>query len=89
MGDTKPDLRTEVVAVGDPRAEMLAILRHYYRAVKDGRITGLMVIAELPEGAYAAAEAKVSSTENLSERLGRLWQLGLDMREAAREDDEG
>ena len=89
MGDTRPDLHTEVVAVGDPRAEMLAILRDFYRKVKDGRITGLLVIAELPEGAYAAAEAKASSTSNLSERLGRLWQLGLDMREAASEDDEG
>lgn len=86
MGDTRPGLRTEVVAVGDPRAEMLAILRNAYHAVKEGHVVGIMVIAELPEGAYRAM-ASVSSTDNLSERIGRLWQLMMDMREQAQEDD--
>lgn len=83
------DMRTEVVACGDPRSEMLAILRDYYRRVKDGEVVGLMVIAELPEGAYACkAIAAVSSCTNLSERIGRLEQLKMDMRECAREDGE-
>lgn len=89
MGDARPRVRTEIVAVGEPRVEMLAILRRYFQLAKEGKITGVMVIAELPEGAYdARAVAAVSSTTNLSERIGRLWQLAEDMRAAAKEDDE-
>jgi len=86
MGDTRAALRTEIVAVGDPRTEMLAILKDVYRRVKDGQVVGLMVISELSEGAYAAATASVSSTDNLAERIGRLELLKLQLVARARED---
>lgn len=81
MGDPEEILRLEIVAVGDPRTEMLAILRNYYRRVKEGQVTGIMVLAEMPGGAYRAAS--VSSTENLAERIGRLRLLrALDLLES-------
>jgi hypothetical protein len=90
MGDVPADLHLEVVAVGDPRVEILAILRTYWRLAKEGRISGLMVIAELPGGAYQTAA--VSSTDNLAERVGRLRLIrALDLleRELIAEGTEG
>lgn len=83
MWDPLPSLRLEIVAVGEPRAEILAILRDYWRLAKAGKLVGLVLIGELPEGAY---KATVSSTRNLAERIGRLELLQLDMVSAARED---
>lgn len=82
MGDTKR-LDVEVVAVGDPREEAMAILRHYHKLAREGRLTGIMVIAELAHGAYAVAS--VSGTDNLAERLGRLELLRDDLKDRAKE----
>lgn len=79
------ELRTpvEVVACGDPRSEMLAMLRAVHARVKAGEVVGLMLIAEMPMGAYRAS---VCSTENVAERIGRLHLLAVDMAAVGREE---
>lgn len=62
---------------------MLAMIRSVYQRVKDGAITGLMIVAELPEGAY---HCSVSSTRNVAERIGRLELLKDDVKASAIED---
>lgn len=81
MGDAAPDLRLEVVAADNPPAEIRGILRNFWRLAQEGKLAGIMVIAELPGGAYQVAV--VSSTENLAERIGRLRLIrALDLLEA-------
>lgn len=63
----------------DRRAESIAILRAVIDRVRAGEITGLMVIAELPAGAYAATEIKMTGCANVAERIGRIRLLRADL----------
>lgn len=59
----------EMIDVGDDLAAIELILKHYLDRTD---IKGLMIIAELPGGAF---EAKYTGTSNVAERLGRLELL--------------
>ena len=63
-------VHVEQVELGARRHEITAILTYYL--ANPERLTGLMIIAELPNGAY---EMKYTGTENVAERLGRLQLL--------------
>lgn len=63
-------IKVEQVDHGNRQAEIVAILRYYLAHPE--KLKGLMVMAELPDGAY---DVKYSGTENVAERLGRLQLL--------------
>jgi|HubBroStandDraft_2_1064218.scaffolds.fasta_scaffold2323630_2 hypothetical protein len=77
-------ISVERVDVGSRQAEIVALLRHYLQIAKDDpeRLEGLMLIAELPRGAY---EVKYTGTESVAERLGRLQLLMHQMVEQGEE----
>lgn len=65
-------------------AEVAAVL-HFF-AKHPERYTGIMVIAELPDGAYMV---KYSGTANVAERIGRLELLKEQVLDDAEEDQVG
>lgn len=73
-------IKVEKVDHGNRKAEIVAILRYYL--ANPEAMTGLMVMAELPGGAY---DVKYSGTENVAERLGRLQLLMFEMLECGEE----
>lgn len=73
-------IKVERVDHGNREAEITAILRYYLAHPE--KYKGLMIMAELPDGAY---EVKYSGTENVAERLGRLQLLMHEIVENAEE----
>lgn len=91
MGEeqAQPRPAIEVVDIDNRRAEMRAVLRHFLERVEAGEdFTGCMVIMEKPRGAYVLRDVKMTSTDNVAERLGRLDLLHDDVLNAADEERE-
>lgn len=81
---TKPrKVTVERVRLEEQGAEVAAILDFF--AKHPERYTGVMVIAELPDGAY---QVKYSGTANVAERIGRLELLKEQVLDDAEEDVE-
>lgn len=93
MGD-RPHVRPkradiEVVDVDNRAAEIRTLLHYYLARLEAGEpYTGMMIVAEKPRGAFVARETKMTGTDNVAERLGRLALLHDDILDAAREDEE-
>ena len=83
MGASKRSATHEVVDVGDRQAECMAILKHAAALVKSGQVIGLVLLVELPLGAYRAS---MTGTDNVAERLGRCDLLHAHVMREAKED---
>jgi hypothetical protein len=86
MGDLSRRHSIEVVDVDNRRAEAIAILRYYLASAERGELVGLMVIAETARGGYSARETRMTGTDNVAERVGRLVMLIDDVKDAAEEE---
>lgn len=69
--------------MGDRKAECLAILRHAAALVREGKASGLVLMIELPSGAY---RAMMTGTDNAAERIGRAVLFQEHILDNARED---
>ena len=76
-------VKVERVKLEARGAEVAAIL-HYF-AKHPERYKGIMIIGELPDGAY---DVKYSGTANVAERIGRLELLKEQVLDDAEEDTE-
>lgn len=74
----------EDLALSDTQRGSLLILEHCLERVRRGEITGVMVVLERERG---GVELKISATDNVAERLGRLDLLHDAVLERAEEDD--
>ncbi len=79
---------TEVVDHDSPQAEAIAVLRYYLDRAKRGELVGIMVIAETTRGGYQMSEIKMTSSENVAERVGRLELLKEAVLDSAHEEGE-
>lgn len=59
----------EAVDAGDPKADAIVVLREALARAKRGELTGVVVMCELPDGAFGLL---MSESMNVAERLGRL-----------------
>ena len=73
----------EDLELSDTQLGAVKILEHVLERVRAGDVTGVMVVAERPSGAFTM---HMSSTANVAERIGRLVLLQDAVLERAEED---
>lgn len=74
----------EVVDVGDPASETILILRHALKLAREGKVVGVVVMLEMPDGGY---HTKMNACRNAAERVGRIDFLKDAVKAAAHEEE--